>query len=116
VVKQDSFYYLVQSRNNAIQVSRSTRLTDVHRGPVRIWAAPDTGWNRSNVWAPELHPIDGRWYVYYAAGREGPPYVHQRTGVLESVGGDPMGPYVDRGMLDTGDEVATLAENRWAIT
>ena len=67
------------------------------------------------MWAPELHRIGERWYVYYAAGRAGPPYIHQRSGVLESVGGDPMGPYVDRGMLDTGDEIATLAENKWAI-
>ena len=39
-----------------------------------IWTAPkDNGtikpWNTSHVWAPELHFIDGRWYVYYAAGR-----------------------------------------------
>ena len=26
-------------------------------------------WNASHVWAPELHFVDGRWYVYYAAGR-----------------------------------------------
>lgn len=115
VVRDGAWYYLIQSRDNALWVSRSQKLTEVHRAPVRVWAAPDTGWNRSNVWAPELHRIGERWYVYYAAGRAGPPFIHQRSGVLESVGGDPMGPYVDRGMLDTGDEVASLAENKWAI-
>jgi GH43 family beta-xylosidase len=115
VVKRDSVYYLAQARGSGIYVSRSTRLTQVTRNAVQVWAAPDTGWNRSNVWAPELHFIDGRWYIYYAAGRAGPPFVHQRSGVLQSTGDDPQGAYVDRGMLDTGDEVASLAENRWAI-
>jgi GH43 family beta-xylosidase len=115
VVKRDSTYYLVQARGNGIWVSKSPRLTQVNRGAVQVWAAPDTGWNRTNVWAPELHFIEGRWYIYYAAGRAGPPFVHQRSGVLQSVGDDPQGAYVDRGMLDTGDEVATLAENKWAI-
>jgi GH43 family beta-xylosidase len=115
VVKRDSVYYLVQARGNGIFVSRSTKLTEVTRSAVQVWAAPDTGWNRTNVWAPELHFIDGRWYIYYAAGRAGPPFVHQRSGVLQSAGDDPQGAYVDRGMLDTGDEITTLAENKWAI-
>jgi GH43 family beta-xylosidase len=57
--------------------------------------APDTGWNRSCVWAPSLHFLDGRWYIYYAAGESGPPYIHQKTGVLQSATEDPMGPYRD---------------------
>ncbi|HEX2094246.1 MAG TPA: glycoside hydrolase family 43 protein [Longimicrobiaceae bacterium] len=115
VVRQAGFYYLIQSRGREIYVSRSANLTEVHSNPVRVWAAPDTGWNRDHVWAPELHFIDGRWYIYYAAGRAGPPFIHQRSGVLQSVGDDPQGQYVDRGMLYTGDEVATGAGNRWAI-
>jgi hypothetical protein len=39
--------------------------------PIAVWSAPDTGWNRGNVWAPELHSIDGRWYIYYAGSRPG---------------------------------------------
>ena len=115
VVKHGASYYSVQSRDNGIYVAKSDRLTRAFDNPVRVWAAPDTGWNRTNVWAPELHFIDGRWYVYYAAGRAGPPFIHQRSGVLESVGDDPQGGYVDRGMLDTGDDATTPAEHRWAI-
>ena len=84
VVRHDGYYHLVESRDGGITVYRSAKLTDLKRDPVQVWEAPDTGWNRSHIWAPELHLIDGRWYIYYAAGRAGPPFVHQRSGVLES--------------------------------
>ena len=115
IVQKDGVYYFVQSVNGGIVVYRSDRLTQPAQNGVQVWAAPDTGWNRSNVWAPELKFLDGKWYIYYAAGRAGPPFVHQRSGVLESVSDDPQGRYVDRGMLYTGDSVATRGTPHWAI-
>lgn len=116
VVREGSWYYLAQSRDNAIWISRSRKLSDiVAQQPVRVWTAPDTGWNRTNVWAPELHRIGGRWYIYYAAGRSGPPFIEQRAGVLEALTDDAQGAYSDRGMLYTGDSVATGRGVRWAI-
>jgi GH43 family beta-xylosidase len=115
LVQKDGFYYFVQSASNGITVYRSRDLTQPAQNGVQVWVAPDTGWNRTNVWAPELQFVDGRWYIYYAAGRAGPPFIHQRSGVLESVGDDPQGRYVDRGMLYTGDSVATGGTPQWAI-
>jgi GH43 family beta-xylosidase len=119
VVRKDGVYYAVQSRDGGIVVTRSTKLSDVlERNPVRVWTPPtaDTAWNRANVWAPQLHWLDGRWYIYYAAGRvPGGPFIHQRSGVLESAGADPQGAYTDRGQLYTGDDVAGRTNNRWAI-
>jgi GH43 family beta-xylosidase len=115
VVRHGDAYYMVESRDRGIYVYRSATLTDPKRNEVRVWLAPESGWNRDHVWAPELHFIDGRWYVYYAAGAAGPPFVHQRSGVLESEGEDPQGPYRDRGMLRTGDGVTPDAEPIWAI-
>lgn len=115
VVRDGGAYYMVQSRDNGIYVSRSTTLTGVAGAGTRVWSAPATGWNRTNVWAPELHRVGDRWYIYYAAGESGPPYIHQRAGVLESVGADPQGAYVDRGMLYTGDDLAGGGPSRWAI-
>jgi GH43 family beta-xylosidase len=102
VIRHDGWYYLAQARDRAIWIYKSGKLTEPTRGGVAVWTAPDTGWNRSNVWAPELHYIDGRWYIYYAAGRAGPPFISQRSGVLQSAGDDPQGSYVDKGMLNTG--------------
>jgi GH43 family beta-xylosidase len=116
VVRRDSVYYYVKSQGRRIWVARATRLADVFTAPARpIWSAPDTGWNRTNVWAPELHFIDGRWYVYYAAGRAGPPFTSQHAGVLQSTGDDPLGGWVDRGRIYTGDSVGTGTGDRWSI-
>ncbi len=115
VVRQGGFYYYVQSTSGGIWVYRSPGLTDLGLNGVRVWTPPDTGWNRSNVWAPELHWLDGHWYIYYAAGRAGPPYTSQRAGVLESVTDDPQGAYTDKGMLYTGDDPAGADGGVWAI-
>jgi len=114
VVRHDGSYYLVQSKDRTIWVYKSDRLTEPTQNGVAVWTAPHNGWNHSNVWAPELHYIDGRWYIYYAAGKSGPPFVYQRSGVLQSVGDDPQGRYIDKGMLYTGDDVRG-SENIWAI-
>lgn len=117
IVRHNGFYYLVQSSGRAITVYKSDRLTSPARNGVTVWSAPDTGWNRANVWAPELVFLDGRWYIYYAAGRTNPgqPFTTQRSGVLESATADPQGAWVDRGQLYTGDHLDTRADNRWAI-
>jgi GH43 family beta-xylosidase len=115
LVQKDGFYYFVQSSSNGIFVYKSRELTQPAQNSVQVWSPPDTGWNRTNIWAPELQYHDGKWYIYYAAGRAGPPFIHQRSGVLESVSDDPQGRYVDRGMLYTGDSIATRGTPHWAI-
>ena len=121
VVRSGGNYYLVESRDNAIHVYKSATLTGIKDGERReVWRAPAEGWNETNIWAPELHRFNGRWYIYYAGGTrhpngEGAPFTSQRAGVLESSGDDPQGSYVDKGMLDTGGDPQTGADNVWAI-
>jgi GH43 family beta-xylosidase len=33
-----------------------------------IWEKYETGIMGSHIWAPELHYLDGKWYIYFAAG------------------------------------------------
>ncbi len=114
MTKQGDNYVCCYSANNAIFVTQSKKMTS--RGEARkIWTAPSSGWNRSCVWAPEIHFIGGRWYVYYAAGISGPPFVHQRTGVLRSKSEDVFSEYEDMGALYTGDHPEDTSSNIWAI-
>jgi GH43 family beta-xylosidase len=107
-------YICSYSANNSIVLSRSKKMTK--RGEQKtIWKAPAAGWNKSCVWAPEIHFIADRWYVYYAAGESGPPFIHQRTGVLRSKNQDVFSDYEDLGMLYTGDNPSDPASNVWAI-
>lgn len=116
VVRHEGSYYLIESGEPGITIFKSATLTNPRQNGVVVWRPPATGWNRTNVWAPELHLIDGRWFIYYAAGASGPPFLHQHSGVLESSSADPrQASYTDRGILYTGDSIATGRANRWAI-
>ncbi|QGY43666.1 family 43 glycosylhydrolase [Maribellus comscasis] len=114
LTKQGDNYIYCFSANNGISVSRSKLMTK--KGEVKeIWQAPQSGWNSNCIWAPEIHFIEGHWYVYYAAGKSGPPFIHQRTGVLRSKTDDVFSDYEDMGMLNTGDEPNDISKNIWAI-
>ena len=115
IVKHEGWYYYCGGMNGGIGVSRSRNLHQIN--PLkRVWKAPAKGaWNSTCIWAPELHYWKGKWYIFYAAGYSGPPYIHQRTGVLESVTSDAMGEYIDKGMLFTGDTLGDWEHNYWAI-
>ncbi|WP_210488332.1 glycoside hydrolase family 43 protein [Rufibacter aurantiacus] len=115
VLKKDSVYYSCGSGNGSIYVSQSTKLTELGKR-VPVWKAPASGWNAHNIWAPEIHYLQGKWYIYYAAGKDpGGPFIHQRSGVLESTTDSPFGPYADKGMLYTGDSLENPSSVRWAI-
>lgn len=109
------YYYCAVMPDNSIGVSKSKQLHKIN--PLkRVWQAPAKGqWNSTNIWAPELHFWQGKWYIYYAAGYEGPPYTHQKTGVLISKTDDPLKGFEDGGMLYTGDELGNWDKNYWAI-
>ena len=114
MVKRGDEYFYCYSQNNNIMLSRSKYMTKQGEKKA-IWTAPSTGWNSNCVWAPEVHFMDGHWYVYYAAGVSGPPFIHQRTGVLRSKTDDPFSDYEDMGMLYTGDHPDDPSSNIWAI-
>lgn len=114
MVKHNNEYVYCWSGGGGVNVSRSPKMTK--RGETKkIWKAPETGWNKACLWAPEIHFIQGRWYVYYAAGESGPPFIHQRTGVLRSKTDDVFSEYEDMGVLYTGDNPADPVSNVWAI-
>lgn len=114
MVKHNDEYIYCSSAGNAIWVSKSVKMTQKGE-PKKIWQAPTSGWNKSCVWAPEIHFIKRRWYVYYAAGESGPPFIHQRTGVLRSATDDVFSTYEDMGVLYTGDLPTDPTSNIWAI-
>jgi GH43 family beta-xylosidase len=78
-----------------------------------VWRAPATGPHSNEIWAPELHFLDGRWYIYVAAS-DGNNATHRMI-VLESATADPLGEYTFKGELYTGDNIGTGEKNRWAV-
>jgi GH43 family beta-xylosidase len=92
----NGYYHLATTTwNSTITMRRSTTLAGL------ATAADTVVFNLAgrangccNMWAPEFHLIDNRWYLYYVAGQNVSDYnPTQRLHVLESAGTDPMGPY-----------------------
>src|SRR5690606_21073061 len=71
IFKKDGIYYYCGSGDGGIYVTQSEKMTDPGERRT-VWKAPEEGWNKMNIWAPELHFIEGKWYIYYAAGEAGP--------------------------------------------
>lgn len=95
LVHHNGFYHLVTtSWSSEITMRKSPTLAGLATAPsVQVWA--DTTPSRCcNMWAPEIHLFNGRWYLYYVSGQGIADYNKtQRLHVLESAGADPMGPY-----------------------
>jgi GH43 family beta-xylosidase len=113
VVQHNGFYYWCASENDlGVAVYRSERLTEQGE-KVIVWRAPEAGPHSREVWAPELHRLDGKWYIYVAASN-GRNETHRMI-VLESMGDEPTDEFRFKAELYTGDEIATGKNNRWAI-
>lgn len=105
VIFQAPWYWYCGSRDNRIYLLRAKGLQDLAQAdPIWVWTAPSEGMNSQHLWAPELHHLDGRWLIYYAA--DDGLNLNHRMYALES--GSPLGPYVDRGRVATADD-------HWAI-
>jgi GH43 family beta-xylosidase len=113
IVQQDGRYLACFAEGDrAISVHISDRLTVIGATHI-VWTAPESGPASREVWAPELHPLNGKWYIYFAAS-DGQNKDH-RAWALESAGSDPLGPYTLHGPLYTGDDPNLSSDNRWAI-
>jgi len=99
VVQHSGIWYAVLAVGRSIQLRASPLLSELpHAEPVEIWHAPADGLLSRNIWAPEMHFLDGRWFLYLT-GDDGN-NDHHRMWVLEAE--TPRGPWCNRGMLDTG--------------
>ena len=66
-----------------------------------IWVKHAQGEMGAHIWAPELHYIDGAWYIYFAAGRSDDVWAI-RPYVLENTSPDPMqGTWTEKGRIET---------------
>ncbi|MDI5975461.1 glycoside hydrolase family 43 protein [Amycolatopsis magusensis] len=66
---------------------------------VTVWRRPSSGVMGGHIWAPELHRIDGRWYIYFAAGNSDDVF-HIRPYVLTTASEDPrVGPWTVAGRI-----------------
>ncbi|WP_404341800.1 family 43 glycosylhydrolase [Pseudoalteromonas mariniglutinosa] len=85
-----------------IELRQACRLNDLKLAePKVIWQKHDKGPMSANIWAPELHQVDGSWYIHFAAGDVAKPF-SIRMYVLKNDSQDPMqGNWQEMGQLKT---------------
>jgi len=98
----DGFYYFTKTTGNNVTIWKSSTITGIDAAEKREIA---TG--GQNVWAPEIHYLQGAWYIYYA--KDDGDNANHRMYVMENTSADPMqGTWTDKGQI-------TDTTNRWGI-
>ena len=85
-----------------IELREACRLNDLKIAePKVIWKKNTKGPMSVNIWAPELHEVDGDWYIYFAAGDIDHPW-SIRMYALKNTAENPMeGKWVEAGRIAT---------------
>lgn len=94
-------YYYCESSEEGIFLRVADDFPELSQAPRRrVWAPAVRGLVSHHIWAPELHILDGKAYIYFAAD-DGDNDNH-RMGVLAAESDDVFGSYRLAGVLDTG--------------
>jgi len=118
IVYEDRRYWFTASvpEYDRIEIRSALTIPELASAkPVTVWAKHPDGPMSANVWAPELHRIDGKWYIYFAAGRVGAIF-DIRNYVLENPAADPTsGTWTERGLLQTQWDSFALDATSFAV-
>ncbi len=103
----DGWYYFTASvpEYDRIALRRSKTLAGLAQAEEKtIWKKHESGAMSENIWAPELHFLFGKWYIYFAGGEKENIW-NIRPYVLECEGSDPYcGEWVEKGKMQRADE------------
>lgn len=104
----DGYYYFTASvpAYDCIELRRARTIQELGTAePVVVWRKHEKGRMSGHIWAPEIHYIDGKWYIYFAAGGSDDYETDWeiRMYVLESDAANPLEPttWVEKGQLRT---------------
>jgi len=113
----DGWYYFMGTvpEYDRLELRRARAIAELATAePKIIWRKHGTGPMGAHIWAPEIHFIDGKWFVYFAAGAAERVW-NIRIYVLENSAANPLeGEWIERGQLDTGWESFALDATTFA--
>lgn len=108
VIFHDGFYYYMNSTQVNLTIWKTRDIADLAHAEKRIiWTPqPNHPWSQE-LWAPELHFLGGKWYIYFAA--DAGENAQHRIWVLENESPDPLqGTWTLKGK-------ASDSTDKWAI-
>lgn len=101
LIADDDRWYFICTRGDRLEILCADSPANLSSAQTRtVWTPPAEGPGSKQLWAPELHKIDGRWLIYYAAS-DGTGDAGRRMHAVVC-DGDPMtGEWSHLGMLNT---------------
>ena len=106
VIFLNGLYYHCYSQDNKVCISVADTIEGLDNAPIITVFTPDKEEYSKELWAPELHVIDNKCYIYIAM--DDGINDHHRMYVLENGSSNPLDPYKMHGKIS--DE-----SNKWAI-
>jgi len=86
---RDGKYYYMSTTGNGLAIRKTPSLGQLAAAERReVWHAPASGPYSHGIWAPELHFLRGKWYIYFSA--DGGANASHRIWVLENGAADPL--------------------------
>lgn len=107
IQKNETYYYTFTQGSKLVilETKNMSSLASARRH--EVWTPPSGQSYSQNLWAPELHEIDGKWYFYFAA--DDGTNANHRMYVLENSSPTPVeGNWVIKGKISD-------PSNQWAI-
>lgn len=106
ISKHNGKYYWLYAHESCLYIVEAEKIEDFETAKARLVWTPDKDEYAHEVWAPELHVIDGVCYIYVACD-DGDNY-HHRMYVLSNGCEDPLSEYKMLGKI-------TDSTDKWAI-
>lgn len=109
VAGKDGYYYYLNTKGDGISLRKTKDLSKLKdAAETTVWKSVEGTAYSNDVWAPELHYLQGKWYIYFTADSAGIDATH-RLYVLENQSGDPTtGTWEFKGKISD-------ASDHWAI-
>ena len=103
----DGNYYFTASvpAYDRIALRKSSTLEGLAQAEeVTVWTKHESGIMSEHIWAPELHYLEGKWYIYYAGGDKDDVWAI-RPYVMECQGEDPLkDEWIEKGKLTRAED------------
>lgn len=108
VVQKNGTYYYTYTQGSKLVILETKNMSELASAKrYEVWTPPTGTAYSKNVWAPELHYINGKWYFYFAA--DDGSNANHRMYVVENTSLTPV-----EGTWEFKGKVAD-ATNQWAI-